>query len=156
MWYLYTTLHYCTPVWFFHSFTVFYVHCSIVYFALLCDLYSELLWLHQGWLGRFCQELWFGSAHHWRWFMTVFWNFWISNVLEGTARYAGFTSSSCGGLLPLAEAFFAFSKAEQNNTVVLKFDNSFLVFLFMAIRYTQVHFPPIPPSSFIWNTHLKF
>ena len=27
--------------------------------------------------------------------------------LEGTARYAGFTSSSCGGLLPPAEAFFA-------------------------------------------------
>ena len=28
-------------------------------------------------------------------------------ILEGTARYAGFTSSSCGGLRPPAEAFFA-------------------------------------------------
>ena len=27
--------------------------------------------------------------------------------LEGTARYAGFTSSSCGGLWPPAEAFLA-------------------------------------------------
>ena len=29
-------------------------------------------------------------------------------VLEGTARYAGFTSSSCGGLRPSAKAFLAF------------------------------------------------
>ena len=28
-------------------------------------------------------------------------------ILEGTARYAGFTSRSCGGLWPPAEAFFA-------------------------------------------------
>ena len=27
--------------------------------------------------------------------------------LEGTAPYAGFTSSSCGGLRPPAEAFYA-------------------------------------------------
>ena len=33
-------------------------------------------------------------------------------TLEGTARYAGFTSSSCGGLWPPAEAFFALVEKE--------------------------------------------
>ena len=31
----------------------------------------------------------------------------IDHPVEDTARYAGFTSSSCGGLRPPAEAFFA-------------------------------------------------
>ena len=31
----------------------------------------------------------------------------FDTTLDGTARYAGFTSSSCGGLWPAAEAFFA-------------------------------------------------
>ena len=34
-------------------------------------------------------------------------NLQFTGGLEGTARYAGFTSSSCGGLRPPAEAFFA-------------------------------------------------
>ena len=40
---------------------------------------------------------------------------------------------------------FSFPQTKQNKTVFLKFDHS----LFMAIICTQVHFPPIPPSSSI-------
>ena len=34
-------------------------------------------------------------------------------LLEGTARYAGFTSSSCGGLRPPAGAFFALREKKE-------------------------------------------
>ena len=39
-----------------------------------------------------------------------------SSALEGTARYAGPTSSSCEGLRPLAKAFLAF---RQKNVVLI-------------------------------------
>ena len=47
---------------------------------------------------------------------------------------------------------FFFPKVKRNKIGFWKFYHS----LFMAKIYTQVHFPPFPPSSSIWNNCLKF
>ena len=46
----------------------------------------------------------------------------------------------------------SFSKVKRNKTGSWQFYH----YLFMAKIYTQVHFPPFPPSSFIWINCLKF
>ena len=52
----------------------------------------------------------------------------VQYELEGTARYAGFTSSPCGGLRPPAEAFFALLAKKKAFYALLAYFRPFLVF----------------------------
>ena len=61
-------------------------------------------------------------------------------LLEGTARYAGFTSSSCGGLRPPAKDFFALRAKKK---------------LFMLFWLTLGHFRCSVVTSVTFSSNLS-